>query len=87
MRIGKCLYPVVDVDVWASRYNITLKPIKCLKCGIDVELTKPFAVGTWRGVTSVEHGCGEDNQPFVAAKSTKEERQEWIDYAHSLGGQ
>lgn len=53
------LYPVEDYEVWAKRYEIEIKTIRCDKCGKAITTSKPFALGKLRGLLAEKHGCEE----------------------------
>lgn len=51
------LYPVIDHNVWAERYGVKETTVRCDGCGIMQVTDVPFACGTWRGLTTKDHGC------------------------------
>lgn len=53
------LYPLEDYQIWAKRYDIEIKTIRCEKCGKAITTSKPFALGKLRGLLAEKHGCGE----------------------------
>ncbi len=78
------MYPVVDTQEWAERYNISTEPSPCENCEKILHPTKPFATGRWRGLASEPHGCDEGYNMFVATKATPAERQEYRDFFQTL---
>ena len=78
------VYPITDPQEWAKRYNISTDQIPCENCGKLLDLTKPFAAGSWRGLESEPHGCDEAYNIFVATKNTPAGRQEYINYFNTL---
>ncbi len=81
------VYPVVDEKKWADRYSLPIKSNPCEKCGKSLTANIPFATGSWRGLTSALHGCGEEYDLFVATKSDKNERRGLIATFYSLSTQ
>lgn len=53
------LYPLEDYQIWAKRYDIEIKTIRCEKCGKAITTSKPFALGKLRGLMAEKHGCEE----------------------------
>ncbi|MGY3804177.1 hypothetical protein ACWNT8_08970 [Pigmentibacter ruber] len=51
------LYPIEDYEIWAKRYDIEIKTIRCDKCGKAITTSKPFALGQLRGLLAENHGC------------------------------
>lgn len=53
------LYPLEDYHIWANRYDIEIKTIRCEKCGKAITTSKLFALGKVRRFISEKHGCEE----------------------------
>lgn len=81
------LYPVVDKYQWADRYSLPIKSNPCRKCGKSLTADIPFASGSWRGLTSKSHECGDEYDLFVATKPERNERMELIGAFHALSAQ
>ena len=84
MEANQIIYPIVDPQEWAERYNLTVKSAPCENCGRRLHPTKPFAAGRWRGLVSEPHGCEDGFNISVAKKATQEERNEIIGYLDTL---
>ena len=74
------IYPDIPVEVWAKRWNISLKEGECLKCKKKFPFTKPFATGKFRGVSQEVHECGEEYKQYLAITTDKE----WNDLLHRV---
>ena len=52
-------FPKIDSEIWAQQYDLSLEPHPCNNCGRLNFPTIPFATGSWRGLMSTVHECGE----------------------------
>lgn len=57
------IYPQVSVIEWATLYKIETSAMNCAKCHKIIELTVPVAFGKYRGLCSLDHGCGNEFCP------------------------
>lgn len=72
------LFPLdTDYRIWAKRYGIGVGKYKCLKCGMDIITNIPFAIKGYRGLKSLDHGCGENYTRKVMTPVGKEEIDFW----------
>ena len=44
------IYPDINYKVWAKRYNISIKPNKCLNCKKEFVPTIPIATKHYKGL-------------------------------------
>ena len=69
-------YVDVDVKEWAEKYQITLDPIKCRRCGTDIPYTRPFKMKGFAGVSTYPClGCGNDAGIFKAVPTSKKTKE------------
>lgn len=71
------LYPQISTFIWAKRYNLSIKSKTCVKCGLELTTTKPFASGKWRGLISEEHECGQSYDILVAIELDDKGKNIW----------
>lgn len=76
------IYPDISAEKWAEQYDINVKSNPCENCGEVLHPTKPFATGSWRGLKSEPHGCGEDFDLILAVKP--DEREKYIDFFNAV---
>lgn len=60
-----------DASAWAQRYG--LEPLRhpCLRCGVILETTIPFAAGEIRGLIAPYCECGNTLVPYCAVRDPK----------------
>jgi len=84
MKNESMIYPIVSTERWAKQYSITVKSNPCGNCGEMLHPTKPFATGSWRGLISEPHSCGEEFDLILATKATPSERRKYINLFQDL---
>ena len=84
MKNDSMIYPIVSTERWSKQYSITVKSNPCENCGEILHPTKPFATGSWRGLISEPHGCGEEFDLIIATKAALSERMKYVDLFNIL---
>jgi len=74
----------MDYLTWASKYNLRVKTGKCVKCERELITNIPFALKSYRGLKSEDHGCGEKYTWKTFKPTGVKEKEQWAIIASSM---
>lgn len=82
------IFPLIDANIWAARYNLKFSNKPCIKCGEIQETSIPWASKNWRGLMSPSHGCGDEYRLITAIMRDDLKLKSWKKfYAAIISGE
>ena len=71
------IFPDIDPQEWARRYNIRFIKRKCSKCNRLFLSDIPIALKGYRGLQTPLHECGKEFQRMTLVPYGKKNKKKW----------